>query len=85
MGHVSSQSKTFIVGMWEAALLCLILRSILQTVTQILVNSDGKVQGVCLQDGTEVKSRLVLSNASPQLTFLELAPKVSSALEHRPV
>ncbi|KAJ7325092.1 hypothetical protein JRQ81_018112 [Phrynocephalus forsythii] len=40
-------------------------------VAQIL-SSDGKARGVCLQDGTEVKSRLVLSNASPQHTFLDL-------------
>nr|XP_008104719.1 PREDICTED: pyridine nucleotide-disulfide oxidoreductase domain-containing protein 2 isoform X1 [Anolis carolinensis] len=44
-------------------------------VAQILQSSDGKVRGVCLKDGTEVKSRLVLSNASPQLTFLELTPQ----------
>nr|XP_028586421.1 pyridine nucleotide-disulfide oxidoreductase domain-containing protein 2 isoform X3 [Podarcis muralis] len=46
-----------------------------KAVAQILLSSDGKAQGVCLQDGTEVKSRLVLSNASPQLTFLELTPQ----------
>uniref|UniRef100_A0A8D2LE87 L-amino-acid oxidase n=1 Tax=Varanus komodoensis TaxID=61221 RepID=A0A8D2LE87_VARKO len=40
-----------------------------------------KVQGVCLQDGTEVKSCLVLSNASPQLTFLELTPQEQLPLE----
>lgn len=32
-----------------------------------------------LQDGTEVRSKLVLSNASPQITFLELVPQVWSA------
>ncbi|XP_054838954.1 pyridine nucleotide-disulfide oxidoreductase domain-containing protein 2 isoform X2 [Eublepharis macularius] len=46
-----------------------------KTVAKILLSSDGKVQGVSLQDGTEVKSHMVLSNASPQLTFLELTPK----------
>ncbi|XP_053245500.1 pyridine nucleotide-disulfide oxidoreductase domain-containing protein 2 isoform X5 [Podarcis raffonei] len=46
-----------------------------KAVAQILLSSDGKAQGVCLQDGTEVKSRLVLSNASLQLTFLELTPQ----------
>lgn len=72
-------SRTFIVALWEVALLRLtLLCSIPQTVAQILVSSDGKVRGVGLQDGTEVKSCLVLSNASPQLTFLEMAPKVSS-------
>ncbi|XP_042315169.1 pyridine nucleotide-disulfide oxidoreductase domain-containing protein 2 [Sceloporus undulatus] len=44
-------------------------------VAKILLSSDRKVKGVCLKDGTEVKSLLVLSNASPQLTFLELTPQ----------
>uniref|UniRef100_A0A8C3ULK3 Pyridine nucleotide-disulfide oxidoreductase domain-containing protein 2 n=1 Tax=Catharus ustulatus TaxID=91951 RepID=A0A8C3ULK3_CATUS len=35
----------------------------------------GAAQGVVLQDGTEVRSKLVLSNASPQITFLELIPQ----------
>ncbi|KAJ6669218.1 hypothetical protein lerEdw1_008027 [Lerista edwardsae] len=52
-----------------------------KTVAQILLSSDGKVQGVALQDGTEVKSHLVLSNASPQLTFLELTPQEQLPLE----
>ncbi|XP_060097839.1 pyridine nucleotide-disulfide oxidoreductase domain-containing protein 2 [Heteronotia binoei] len=52
-----------------------------KTVAQILLSSDGKVRGVVLQDGTEVKSHLVLSNASPQLTFLELTPKEQLPLE----
>uniref|UniRef100_A0A8D0E9C4 Pyridine nucleotide-disulfide oxidoreductase domain-containing protein 2 n=1 Tax=Salvator merianae TaxID=96440 RepID=A0A8D0E9C4_SALMN len=51
-----------------------------KAVDQIL-SSKGKVQGVRLQDGTEVKSRLVLSNASPQLTFLELTPQEQLPLE----
>ncbi|KAH0623841.1 hypothetical protein JD844_007001 [Phrynosoma platyrhinos] len=44
-------------------------------VARILLSSDRKVRGVCFKDGTEVKSRLILSNASPQLTFLELTPQ----------
>uniref|UniRef100_A0A8C8BDZ4 Pyridine nucleotide-disulfide oxidoreductase domain-containing protein 2 n=1 Tax=Otus sunia TaxID=257818 RepID=A0A8C8BDZ4_9STRI len=31
-----------------------------------------RAQGIVLQDGTEVRSKMVLSNASPQITFLEL-------------
>lgn len=58
------------------------LPSIPQPVAQILLSTDGHAQGVVLQDGTEVKSRLVLSNASPQLTFLVLTPQVSPALWH---
>ncbi|XP_077205526.1 pyridine nucleotide-disulfide oxidoreductase domain-containing protein 2 isoform X2 [Paroedura picta] len=52
-----------------------------KTVAQVLLSADGKVRGVGLQDGTEVKSRLVLSNASPQLTFLELTPKEQLPVE----
>ncbi|XP_007419973.1 pyridine nucleotide-disulfide oxidoreductase domain-containing protein 2 isoform X1 [Python bivittatus] len=52
-----------------------------KAVAQILLSSDKKVQGVCLQDGTEVKSRLVLSNASPHHTFLELTPQEHLPLE----
>ncbi|XP_015671768.1 pyridine nucleotide-disulfide oxidoreductase domain-containing protein 2 [Protobothrops mucrosquamatus] len=52
-----------------------------KAVSHILLSSDKKVQGVCLQDGTEVKSRLVLSNASPRHTFLELTPQEHLPLE----
>uniref|UniRef100_A0A663DNZ5 Pyridine nucleotide-disulphide oxidoreductase domain 2 n=1 Tax=Aquila chrysaetos chrysaetos TaxID=223781 RepID=A0A663DNZ5_AQUCH len=43
-----------------------------KAVCHVLVGRDGRAQGVTLQDGTEVRSKLVLSNASPQITFLEL-------------
>lgn len=41
---------------------------------QILVR-NGEVTGVMLSDGTEIESRIVLSNADPKLTFLKLLPK----------
>ncbi|XP_069467642.1 pyridine nucleotide-disulfide oxidoreductase domain-containing protein 2 [Ambystoma mexicanum] len=44
-------------------------------VDHVLVSSDGKVQGVMLEDGTEVKSKMVLSNATPHNTFLKLTPQ----------
>ncbi|XP_004680610.1 PREDICTED: pyridine nucleotide-disulfide oxidoreductase domain-containing protein 2 [Condylura cristata] len=44
-------------------------------VAKVQVSSGGSVQGVLLQDGTEVRSKVVLSNASPQITFLKLAPQ----------
>lgn len=47
-----------------------------QAVCHVLLGTDGRAQGVTLQDGTEVRSKLVLSNASPQITFLELIPQV---------
>ncbi|KAM8806130.1 pyridine nucleotide-disulfide oxidoreductase domain-containing protein 2 [Eudromia elegans] len=44
-------------------------------VSRVLLGWDGRARGVALQDGMEVTSRVVLSNASPQRTFLELAPR----------
>lgn len=46
-----------------------------KTVAKVQVNSEGRVQGVVLQGGEEVRSRVVLSCASPQVTFLELTPQ----------
>ncbi|XP_015455458.1 pyridine nucleotide-disulfide oxidoreductase domain-containing protein 2 isoform X2 [Pteropus alecto] len=46
-----------------------------KTVAKVQVSSGGRVQGVVLQDGTEVRSKVVLSNASPQITFLTLTPQ----------
>ncbi|XP_049646367.1 pyridine nucleotide-disulfide oxidoreductase domain-containing protein 2 [Suncus etruscus] len=46
-----------------------------KTVATVQVDSGGRTCGVVLQDGTEVRSKVVLSNASPQTTFLELTPQ----------
>ncbi|MEE6486246.1 hypothetical protein FKM82_014554 [Ascaphus truei] len=46
-----------------------------KVVEQVMVDDRGKVKGVVLQDGTEVQSKLVLSNATPHHTFLQLTPK----------
>ncbi|XP_009906477.2 pyridine nucleotide-disulfide oxidoreductase domain-containing protein 2 [Dryobates pubescens] len=46
-----------------------------KAVCHVLLGRDGQAQGIALQDGTEVRSKLVLSNASPQVTFLELIPQ----------
>ncbi|NWU60598.1 PYRD2 protein, partial [Pterocles burchelli] len=46
-----------------------------KAVCHVLLGRDGRAQGIVLQDGTEVRSKLVLSNASPQITFLELTPQ----------
>jgi phytoene dehydrogenase-like protein len=35
---------------------------------------DGRVRGVVLEDGMEVRSNLVLSNADPKRTFLQMIP-----------
>ncbi|CAN6339218.1 unnamed protein product [Urochloa humidicola] len=44
-------------------------------VSQVMVNeTTGKVQGVALADGTEVHSPVVLSNATPYKTFVDLVP-----------
>ncbi|XP_019357673.1 PREDICTED: pyridine nucleotide-disulfide oxidoreductase domain-containing protein 2 [Gavialis gangeticus] len=44
-------------------------------VARVLVGANGAACGVALGDGTELRSRLVLSNASPQHTFLQLTPQ----------
>ncbi|CAM0147205.1 unnamed protein product [Urochloa decumbens] len=44
-------------------------------VSQVMVNeTTGKVEGVALADGTEVHSPIVLSNATPYKTFVDLVP-----------
>ena len=35
---------------------------------------NGRVRGVVLEDGTEIRSRFVLSNADPKRTFLKMVP-----------
>ncbi|XP_010254832.1 PREDICTED: pyridine nucleotide-disulfide oxidoreductase domain-containing protein 2 isoform X2 [Nelumbo nucifera] len=45
-------------------------------VAQLMINDDsGAVKGVVLADGTEVHSSVVLSNATPYRTFMELVPQ----------
>ncbi|XP_036294686.1 pyridine nucleotide-disulfide oxidoreductase domain-containing protein 2 isoform X1 [Pipistrellus kuhlii] len=46
-----------------------------KTVAKVQVDSGGRVRGVVLQDGSEVRSRVVLSNAAPRTTFLKLTPQ----------
>lgn len=48
----------------------------LQDVEQVLVDSDGAAKGVVLKDGTEIHSKVVLSNATPYVTFKNLTPQV---------
>ncbi|KAJ6907263.1 pyridine nucleotide-disulfide oxidoreductase domain-containing protein 2 [Populus alba x Populus x berolinensis] len=43
-------------------------------VSQLMIKDSGSVNGVLLADGTEVLSPIVLSNATPYKTFLELVP-----------
>lgn len=35
----------------------------------------GRARGVILEDGTEIRARMVLSNADPKRTFLKMVPK----------
>ncbi|XP_032890356.1 pyridine nucleotide-disulfide oxidoreductase domain-containing protein 2 [Amblyraja radiata] len=46
-------------------------------VHSIQVGQSGTVHGVVLQDGTEIRSKVVLSNATPHVTFLQLTPQKS--------
>ncbi|XP_058766564.1 uncharacterized protein LOC131640171 [Vicia villosa] len=43
-------------------------------VSQLLINNSSTVDGVILADGTEVHASVVLSNATPYKTFMELVP-----------
>uniref|UniRef100_A0A3Q3BG78 Pyridine nucleotide-disulfide oxidoreductase domain-containing protein 2 n=2 Tax=Kryptolebias marmoratus TaxID=37003 RepID=A0A3Q3BG78_KRYMA len=44
-------------------------------VGQIIIGSDGAAKGVALKDGTEIHSKVVLSNATPYVTFKNLTPQ----------
>ncbi len=46
----------------------------LQPVSSVIVNGSNKACGVVLEDGTEVRSKTVFSNATPQITYLKLVP-----------
>ncbi|XP_056148139.1 pyridine nucleotide-disulfide oxidoreductase domain-containing protein 2 [Lampris incognitus] len=50
-------------------------------VEQVLVGSDGATKGVVLKDGTEIRSKVVLSNATPYVTFKKLTPQGSLSPE----
>lgn len=50
-------------------------------VQQVLVGSDGAAKGVVLKDGTEIHSKVVLSNATPYVTFKNLTPQGSLSPE----
>lgn len=47
-----------------------------QDVDQVLIGSDLAAKGVVLKDGTEIHSKVVLSNATPRVTFRKLTPQV---------
>ncbi len=51
-------------------------------VAQILVR-DGRASGVALENGTEIHSRFVLSNADPKRTFLQLVEASALPAEFR--
>ncbi|GKU99165.1 hypothetical protein SLEP1_g12049 [Rubroshorea leprosula] len=44
-------------------------------VLQLLIGETGTAKGVLLADGTRVRSSVVLSNATPYKTFMELVPQ----------
>ncbi|CAK9152404.1 unnamed protein product [Ilex paraguariensis] len=44
-------------------------------VSKLMIEDSGTVNGVLLADGTEVHSSVVLSNATPYKTFMELVPE----------
>ncbi|XP_071793138.1 pyridine nucleotide-disulfide oxidoreductase domain-containing protein 2-like [Asterias amurensis] len=44
-------------------------------VDTIMLDSDQKACGVVLEDGTEIRSKMVLSNATARITYLNLTPQ----------
>ncbi|XP_038071097.1 pyridine nucleotide-disulfide oxidoreductase domain-containing protein 2-like [Patiria miniata] len=44
-------------------------------VSTVLLDSDQRACGVVLEDGTEVRSKMVLSNATARITYLNLTPR----------
>uniref|UniRef100_A0A4W4E5U6 Pyridine nucleotide-disulfide oxidoreductase domain-containing protein 2 n=1 Tax=Electrophorus electricus TaxID=8005 RepID=A0A4W4E5U6_ELEEL len=50
-------------------------QAVLIEVGQVLIGPDRSTIGVVLKDGTEVRSKVVLSNATPHVTFKELTPQ----------
>lgn len=49
----------------------------MQPVQSLLVTPGKEVRGVVLQGGQEIRSKIVLSNATAKVTFLDLLEKVS--------
>lgn len=47
-----------------------------QSVSEIITNAQGEVTGVHLDNGMEINAKIVLSNATPKVTFLDLLPMV---------
>lgn len=47
----------------------------------MLIGPDHIANGVVLKDGTEVHSKVVLSNATPYVTFKHLTPQVTFLLK----
>lgn len=41
-----------------------------------ILTRENNTYGVVLEDGTEVRSKVILSNATPKVTFLDLLPEV---------
>ena len=41
----------------------------------MLLDSDKRACGVVLEDGTEIRSKMVLSNATAHVTYLNLTPR----------
>jgi len=55
----------------------------LQEVKEFIWDKEEGVQGVATVKGEEFRSKLVLSNATPEITFLRLLPKEALDPEFR--
>jgi phytoene dehydrogenase-like protein len=57
--------------------------SFLQEVKEMIWDKEKGVQGVATVSGEEFRGRLVLSNATPEITYLRLLPKEALDPEFR--
>lgn len=47
----------------------------MQEVSSVCLNGDGHATGVVTSEGREIKAAIVMSNATPCVTFNKLIPK----------
>ncbi len=46
-----------------------------------IITKGEETTGVVLEDGTEVHAKVILSNATPKVTLMDLLPKVCTNIQ----
>jgi phytoene dehydrogenase-like protein len=49
----------------------------MQEISSICLNGDGHAAGVVTSEGREIKATIVMSNATPHVTFQKLLPQAA--------